>query len=238
MSPQAPAATHAANGQRPKLSEAIRHADDRGVALSDRYLARLVRGTGWQETLRYIDKLAEIMDTAAALGIDCRQSFASRRLALADGDVQRVVDGLRVEARRRADRRRAGCGVIVPPSGWRERSNAYANCGCPRCYDRLAIHMQPYIRRLVRSRMCDGLEPDEVLVIARAKVRALPSLRRRTTTGRVRGHYAVVAAGLSTPALTQQPARPPTAPGTVYLVSMTRAATSFVEYCRVRHGYS
>lgn len=155
-------APHATAGKRSKLSEAIRHADDRGVTLSDRYLARLVRRTGWQDTLRYIDKLAEIMDTAAALGIDCPQTLASRRLSLANGDAQSVVDGLSAEARRRADRERAGCNVIVPPRDWRERANAYANCGCPCCFDRLAIHMQSYIR-VVKLRLCDGLEPDEAL---------------------------------------------------------------------------
>jgi hypothetical protein len=139
----------------------IRYAAYRGVVYSPWYLRGLVRRLGKRGTRRYIDRLGEIMDAAAQLRIECPQSLASRRLSIACGDAQRVIDAFAAEARRRADRQRAGCSVPVPPRSLEERANTFANCGCPRCRERLAVHMQPFIARLVKSRLCDGLENEE-----------------------------------------------------------------------------
>lgn len=143
------------------LDDTMRYAAYRGVELTASYVHSLSCKLGPQATRRYVDKLGEIMDAAATLGLDCPQTLASRRLSLAGGDAQQVIDGFATEARRRLDRQRAGCSATVPPREFRERTNALANCGCPRCRGRLALLMQRYIGSLVNSRLCDGLYADE-----------------------------------------------------------------------------
>jgi hypothetical protein len=147
--------------KRVDVDEIIRYAAYRGVAFSPTYMCNLLRRLDRRGTQRYIDHLGEIMDAAAELGIECRQSLASRRLSIARGDAQCVIDAFAAQARRRTDRQIAGCSVPVPPRSHQECANAFANCGCPRCRERLAMHMQPFITRLVKSRLCDGLDSDE-----------------------------------------------------------------------------
>lgn len=143
------------------LDDMMRYTGYRGVDFTASYVRSLSRTLGEQATLRYIDKLGEIMDEAAALGFDCQQTLASRRLSLAAGNAQKVIDGFAAEARRRLDRQRSGCSAAVPPRDFQERANSLANCGCPRCRGRLALLMRRYIGSLVKSRLCDGLKADE-----------------------------------------------------------------------------
>jgi hypothetical protein len=143
------------------VSETIRYAGERGVLFSPGYVTSLLRRLGAYGTRSYVDKLGTIMDAASTLGIECHQSLASRRLSLANGDVERAIEGFAAQFRRRSDRHKAACCVPIPPRDWDARSNAFAGCGCPHCSDRLANHMKRYINKMIASRFFDGLDREE-----------------------------------------------------------------------------
>jgi hypothetical protein len=143
------------------VPEMVEYAADRGLTLSPRTIQRLITSRGRGEAQAYIDKLTLIMDAAASFGVDCTQISATRRLSLAEGDARRVVAAFAAEHRRRSDRQTIACRVKTPPRELRERANAFAGCGCPRCRDRLAIHMQRYIGKLIAAPFFRDLDRDE-----------------------------------------------------------------------------
>jgi hypothetical protein len=116
---------------------------------------------GLDGTRRYIDKLTAVMDAASILGIECGQARARWRLSQAGEDAQRVIADMAAECRRRSDRQRAKCRVVVPPSAQRARANAFAGCRCPRCCDRLAEHMHNYIGKMIAAPLFRDLDRDE-----------------------------------------------------------------------------
>jgi hypothetical protein len=143
------------------MPEAILHAGDLGVNLEASTLYGLIRTRGREGTLEYISDLADIIDTACTLGIECPQTLATRRLALAGGDASVAIVGFRAQHRRRMDRLRYPCSAVVAPRGLRERANAYAGCGCPSCLRRLAAQLQGYIAKMVANSPCSGLTHEE-----------------------------------------------------------------------------
>lgn len=143
------------------VPETIQYAAERGIVLTPQAIVGLFRRRGIQDTRRYIDDLGAIMDAASTLGIDCTQARAIRLLILADGNAQRVVADFAAQHRRRADRRSARCQVTAPPREFGARANALAGCGCPRCCERLATHMQPYIAKLIAQPYFAYLDRDE-----------------------------------------------------------------------------
>jgi DNA-directed RNA polymerase specialized sigma24 family protein len=145
----------------PGVSDAVQYAAERGVTLAPTSIQALFVKHGRQGTRGYIDKLGQIMDTASMLGISCNQALATRRLALAKGNVQHVVANLTAQHRRRSDRRSMKCQVLAPPEELAERANAFARCGCPRCVDRLANQMQRYIERMISGPFFAHLDREE-----------------------------------------------------------------------------
>jgi hypothetical protein len=143
------------------VPELVEYAADRGITLSPQAILRLIRRTGHDGAQAHIDKLALIMDAAASFGQTCTQLSATRRLSLAEGDALRVVAGFAAEHRRRADRQTIECRVRTPPHVLRERANAFAGCGCPRCRERLAVHMQRYIGKLIATPLFRDLDREE-----------------------------------------------------------------------------
>jgi DNA-directed RNA polymerase specialized sigma24 family protein len=143
------------------IPETVQYAGDRGVLFSPNSISNLFAKHGRGGARRYIDKLAAIMDAASTLDVDCPQTLASRRLSLADGDAQHVIANFIAEHRRRADRRTVRCRVAVPPPTLNARSNAFAGCGCPRCCDRLASQLQPYISKMIAGPFFTGLDREE-----------------------------------------------------------------------------
>jgi hypothetical protein len=143
------------------VPEMVEYAADRGLTLSARTIQRLFTSRGRGETQAYIDKLALIMDAAASFGVECTQTSATRRLSLAGGDARRVIAAFAAEHRRRSDRQTIACRVQTPPRELRERANAFAGCGCLRCRDRLAVHMQRYIGKLIAAPLFRDLDRDE-----------------------------------------------------------------------------
>jgi hypothetical protein len=143
------------------VPEMVEYAADRGLTLSPQTVQRLLTSRGPSGTQAHIDKLARIMDAAASFGVDCTQIAATRRLSVAEGDARRVVAAFAAEHRRRSDRRTIACRVQTPPRELRERANAFAGCGCPRCRDRLAVHMQRYIGKLIAAPFFRDLDRDE-----------------------------------------------------------------------------
>lgn len=142
-------------------SEMAQYAADRGITLAPSSLGHLLRKHGHDGTRDYIDKLSGIMDAASLLGIGCTQALATRRLSLAAGDAHRVIADFTAERHRRSDRRTIACRVIVPPHTLRDRANAFAGCGCPRCRDRLAAHMQRYIGKMIAAPFFRNLDREE-----------------------------------------------------------------------------
>jgi hypothetical protein len=143
------------------VAEMTRYAADRGLAYTPSTIHAHIERRGRGGTQRYIDKLADVMDAAAVFRIDCSQARAVQRLSRADEDAQRVIADFAAESRRRADRRRAECRVVVPPSALKARPNAFAGCGCPRCCERLAAHMQKYIAKMIAAPLFRDLDRDE-----------------------------------------------------------------------------
>jgi hypothetical protein len=143
------------------VPETVQYANDRGVLFSPNSISSLFAKHGRGGARRYIDKLAAIMDAASGLGVDCPQTLATRRLSLAGGDAQHVIVNFTAEHRRRADRRTVRCRVIVPPPTLNERSNAFAGCGCPRCNDRLASQLKPYISKMIAGPFFAALDREE-----------------------------------------------------------------------------
>ncbi len=143
------------------VCETVQYAADRGVVLAPRTIYFLLKERGRSGALHYVDKLSEIMDAASLFGVDCSQVRASRCLARADGDAQHVITGFAAEHRRRSDRRTTTCRVPVPPRALDARSNAFAGCGCPRCRDRLAAHMEHYIGSMIARPFCNRLDREE-----------------------------------------------------------------------------
>jgi hypothetical protein len=143
------------------VPEMVEYAADRGLTISPQRIATLFRSRGRGGAQTHIDKLALIMDSAARFGVVCTQMSATRRLSLAEGDAQRVVAALAAEYRRRSDRRTVACRVPIPPRALHERPNAFAGCGCPRCRDRLASHMQRYIGKLIATPFFRDLDREE-----------------------------------------------------------------------------
>lgn len=146
---------------RKRIAEMVRYAADRGVTLAPSSINGLLRRRGLGGTRDYIDKLGVIMDAASLLGTDCTQALATRRLSLAEGDAQRVIADFTAEHRRRSDRQTIACRVVVPPHALGERTNAFAGCGCPRCRDRLADHMQRYIGKMIAVPFFRDLDREE-----------------------------------------------------------------------------
>ncbi len=136
-------------------------AAERGVVLAPSSLSRLFKQRGRSGTRRYINDLGTIMDAAATFGIDCTQARATRRIAQAGGSAHCVIADFAAQHRRRSDRRTATCCVTVPPHALRERANAFAGCGCPRCCERLSAHMKPYIAKMISAPYFAHLDPDE-----------------------------------------------------------------------------
>jgi hypothetical protein len=143
------------------IAEAVEYAAERGLAFAPRSIDKLFSKYGRGGTRHYIDKLSAIIDAAAILRIDCTQTFATRRLALAQGDEQRVIADFQAEYRRRADRQKIKCRVIVPPCTLKARANAFAGCGCPNCCERLATQLQSYINKIILKPLFNGLDRDE-----------------------------------------------------------------------------
>jgi hypothetical protein len=143
------------------VTETVAYAAARGIVLQPNSVHHLFRRHGRPGTRRYVDDLAEIMDAAARLGIECPQTLASHRLSRADGDAQRVIDEFAAEHRRRADRLTVRCRVTAPPHNLAARSNAFAGCGCPRCRQRLAEQMTHYIAKMIAGPFFSRLDPDE-----------------------------------------------------------------------------
>jgi hypothetical protein len=155
---------------RPGVSDTVSYAADRGLIYAPSSVYELLRTLGKNATQRYLDHLGTIMDAASVLGIACSQHLASRRLGRADGNVAEVIAGFRAEHRRRQDRRTAPCRVTVLPRDPRARSNALAGCGCPRCRDRLATHMEHYISTMIAGRAFAHLDREEARCQARLEV--------------------------------------------------------------------
>jgi hypothetical protein len=143
------------------VCETVQYAAGRGVVLAPRSIYYLLRERGRSGALHHIDKLGAIMDAASIFGVDCSQLGATHRLSRADGDAQHVIAGFAAEHRRRSDRRTVPCRVPVPPRALDARSNAFAGCGCPRCRERLAAHMQRYIGSMIARPFCNGLDREE-----------------------------------------------------------------------------
>jgi hypothetical protein len=143
------------------VCETAQYAADRGVVLAPRSIYYLLRERGDSGTRRYIDKVAAIMDAASIFGVDCSQARAAKSLSRADGDAQHVIAGFAAEHRRRTDRQRVTCRVPIPPRALDARSNAFAGCGCPRCRERLAAHMQRYISTIIARPFCNGLDRED-----------------------------------------------------------------------------
>jgi DNA-directed RNA polymerase specialized sigma24 family protein len=141
--------------------ETAQYAADRGVTLAPSSIGHLLRKHGHDGTRDYIDKLGDIMDAASLLGVGCTQALATRRLSLAEGDHRRVIADFTAEHRRRSDRRAIACRVVVPPHTLRDRANAFAGCGCQRCRDRLAAHMQRYIGKMIATPFFRNLDREE-----------------------------------------------------------------------------
>jgi hypothetical protein len=151
---------------RKTTSETIRYAADRGLMFAPSSIEQHLKQRGRRGTQAYIDQLGAIMDTAAIVGADCSQTLATRRLSLAEGDARQVIADFVASHRRRLDRQTIACRVPVPPHAPRERANAFAGCGCQRCCDRLAAHMQGYIGKLVATPLFQGLDREEASAIA------------------------------------------------------------------------
>jgi hypothetical protein len=143
------------------VPETIQYAAERGIVLTPQAIVGLFRRRGIRDTRRYIDDLGTIMDAASTFSIDCTQARAIRLVIRADGNARRVVADFAAQHRRRADRRIARCQVTTPPRALDARTNAFAGCGCPRCCERLATHMQPYIAKLVAQPYFAYLDRDE-----------------------------------------------------------------------------
>lgn len=139
----------------------ITYAAERGVTLAPSSLDRRRRRHGLSGARLHVDKLGAIMDAASLLGIDCTQARATRRLSLAEGDARCVIADFTAERRRRLDRQTVTCRVPVPPRALGERANAFAGCGCPRCRDRLAVHMERYIGKLIAAPLFRDLDRQE-----------------------------------------------------------------------------
>lgn len=155
---------------RPGVSDTVRYAAQRGLVFTPHSMYDLLRKRGRSATRRYIDQLGAIMDAASELGISCSQCLATTRLVRAGGDAADVIAGFRAEYRRRQDRRTARCRVGVLPRDLTMRSNALAGCGCPRCRDRLAKHMEPYIATMVANPFFARLDREEARGMARLEV--------------------------------------------------------------------
>jgi hypothetical protein len=143
------------------IPEIVQYAADRGVLFAPSSIGNLFSKHGRGGTRHYIDKLGAIMDAAAVLGIDCPQTLATQRLSLAEGDERHVIADFTAEHRRRSHRRTVTCRVVVPPSALDARSNAFAGCGCPRCSDRLAAQLRPYISKMITGPFFSGLDREE-----------------------------------------------------------------------------
>lgn len=154
----------------PGMPEAIALAEALGVTLTAEYIYSLSRKRGRSDTMKHIEHVAAVMDHAALLGIRCPQSTASWKLGRAGGDVVRALDDLTDEHRRRIARLSSPCRVLIPPRGLADRANAFAECGCLRCQDRLAVQMQPYIGKMVTAPLCAGLDRDEARAQANAEL--------------------------------------------------------------------
>ncbi|MGH2853092.1 MAG: hypothetical protein ACRDLF_02725 [Solirubrobacteraceae bacterium] len=142
-------------------SAMVQYAADRGITLAPSSIGHLLRKYGHDGTRDYTDKLSRIMDAASLLGVGCTQALATRRLSLAEGDACRVIADFKAERRRRSDRRTIACRVIVPPHTLRDRANAFAGCGCQRCRDQLAAHMQRYIGKMIAAPFFRNLDREE-----------------------------------------------------------------------------
>ncbi|HEY2718004.1 MAG TPA: hypothetical protein VGI52_00130 [Solirubrobacteraceae bacterium] len=147
--------------RRPGVAETVEYAAARGVEFTAHSIYRLFLERGRGETFRYIDQLAAIMDAAAALGLECSQTLAARRLSLLGGNAHRVIDGFAAQQRRRSDRLSAPCAVRIPPHTPRARADAFAGCGCPVCLRRLATQLKPYIAKTIAAPYFAGLDRDE-----------------------------------------------------------------------------
>jgi hypothetical protein len=143
------------------VCETVEYAAERGIVFAPRSIYNLLNEHGLPATRRYIDKLSAIMKAALSCGMGCTQTLATRRLARAGGDAQRAIADLAAEYQRRVDRRSAVCRVPVPPRTYAERSNALAECGCQHCCDRLAVHLQSYIGKMIAASLFSGLEREE-----------------------------------------------------------------------------
>jgi len=154
--------------------EMVEYAADRGVALKPSVIREHFKKRGREGTRLYIEMLAAIMDAASILRVDCTQTRASQCLSRTDDDVQRVIAEFIAESRRRADRHPAKCRVGVPPHALRARPDAYAGCGCSRCRDRLAAHMEHYIAKMLAAPLFRDLDRDEAR--AEAKLELMESV--------------------------------------------------------------
>jgi hypothetical protein len=143
------------------VPEMIEYAADRGLTFSPRTIEGYFQRCGRDGAQAYIDKLALVMDAAASFGVDCTQVGAAHRLSRAAGDVQRIVADFAAEDRRRSDRQVIPCGVPIPPRALRERPNAFARCGCPRCRERLVAHMQRYIGKVIALSLFRDMDREE-----------------------------------------------------------------------------
>lgn len=146
---------------RPGVAEAVEYAAARGVEFTAHSIYRLFLEHGRGGTFQYIDQLASIMDAVAALGLECSQTLAARRLSLLGGNTSRVIDGFAAQQRRRSDRLSVTCAVRIPPRTPRARADAFAGCGCPGCLRRLAAQLEPYIAKTIAAPYFAGLDREE-----------------------------------------------------------------------------
>lgn len=154
-------AQHTDGEVRIDVSATIQYAAEHGVTLTPSSLNRLFKSHGRDGTRLYLDKVGAIMDAASVFGMTCTQTVAIRRLSRANGDAERVIADFAGDRCRRLDRQRLSCCVAVPPRALRERTNAFAGCGCPRCRDRLAAHMKRYIERVIAAPFFRDLDREE-----------------------------------------------------------------------------
>jgi DNA-directed RNA polymerase specialized sigma24 family protein len=143
------------------VSDTLDYAERRGLTFTSSSIRYLFKRHGHAGAHRHLDRLGAILDAAAIVGCDCTQSRAARRLALAKGDAQAVIDELAAQRRRRVDRRTAPCAVPISPPTLALRSNAYASCGCPHCMRRLANQLQRYIEKMISAPYFSRVDRDE-----------------------------------------------------------------------------
>lgn len=148
-------------GKQTSSDAILEYAAEQGVVLTPHSISRIIKQVGRDGIFIYIDKLGEIMDAASALRVTCTQASAIRRLSGACGDSQRVIASFAAECRRRSDRAKARCRSRVPPRDFKDRTNAYAGCGCPRCCERLAATMTNYIGKVIATPFFSNVDKEE-----------------------------------------------------------------------------